>query len=274
MSLSAHILDYFAARARLLIFGLALLALYTAVGRFLVPHLAQTRWLPELARQKNLVLHTQRVAIDPFGFTLMMHGLTVADKAGQRLLSADEMTVDLKPLSSLRQGRPALSIHLVAPELRLHRGRQGRFDLLEHMAGPSKNATPGSPVVLNSMTLEKGRVEFRDDLRGRSVSTVYDPIDARFENLGAEPGSVSTFRLAAKGREGERLAAEGSLIFVPFGVQGSLDASRLNLPFWVETLAPHGEWRVKSGRMDGRVTLRRDADAPTGMTWAADRLAL
>jgi uncharacterized protein involved in outer membrane biogenesis len=193
-----------------LLFVLAVVSTYGAVGLYVLPHFAQTRWLPELARQTRLHVAAERFIYEPFNLMVRLDGLSLQDPGGQPLLAADEARITLDALDSLRHWRLAVTIGLRAPVIHLQRDRQGQFSLGGRLPERSSDTAAGLPFILSGLTIENGRLEFQDRMRGTPVTTRFQNLSATVGNLGADPAFATPFRLSAEGPKDERLSLEGS----------------------------------------------------------------
>ena len=109
----------------------AAVMLYWAAGARGVPYLAETRWLPALARETGFDLSLASLEFDPFGPGVHLMGLTLKDREGHLLLTARGLRAKLDTWASLRTGRPALAVELEAPDLTLTRDARGRWNWQE-----------------------------------------------------------------------------------------------------------------------------------------------
>ncbi len=272
MSRSTLLLDYLASRVRLLLFVLAVVSTYGAVGLYVLPHFAQTRWLPELARQTRLHVAAERFIYEPFNLMVRLDGLSLQDPGGQPLLAADEARITLDALDSLRHWRLAVTIGLRAPVIHLQRDRQGQFSLGGRLPERSGDTATGLPFILSGLTIENGRLEFQDRMRGTPVTTRFQNLSAIVGNLGADPAFATPFRLSAEGPKDERLSLEGTGSLKPLKIDAELDVEHLRLSFWVDTLAPDFDWNIRSGLLTTRSTFQYPSVTPLRMAMRSDRL--
>ena len=274
MSLTTQLLAYLGSRLRFLLLLLVLLGVYAVVGRVLIPHLAQTNWLPELARQHQIAIEAKDMSFDPFGFGVQLRGVTVNDAKGQPFLSANEASVDLKLASSLRHFHPTLSVELDAPAIRLDRDKKGQWNLAGLWPPRVQSESKGLPVALTHLTLNHGQVEFRDARRGKPVTTRFTDVDLELRDFTGDASKPSTYRMAGKGPGQESFASEGTLLLEPMTVDGSLAVEQLYLPFWLDALPTALPWRIATGQLTTQLRFHMPAANDVGVALEVDHLLL
>ena len=274
MSLTTPLLAYLGSRLRFLLLWLVLLGVYAAVGSLLIPYLAQTRWLPELARQHQIAIKAKDISFDPLGFGVELREVTVNDATGQPFISAHEVSVDLNLISSLKHFHPALSVELDAPFIRLDRDKKGQWNLAGLWPPKAQSKSEGFPVALTQLSLNHGQVEFCDALRGKSVSTRFTDVALMLKNFPGDAANHATYWLAAKGPGQESFASEGTLLLDPMTVAGSLTVEQLYLPFWLDALPSALPWRVATGQLTSQLRFHMPAENEGGVALDIDQLLL
>ncbi len=143
-----------------------------------------------------------------------LDGLSLQDPGGQPLLAADEARITLDALDILRHWRLAVTIGSRAPVIHLQRDRQGQFSLGGRLPERSGDTAAGLPFILSGLTIENGRLEFQDRMRGTPVTTRFQTLSATVGNLGADPAFATPFRLSAEGPKDELLSLEGTVLLL------------------------------------------------------------
>jgi hypothetical protein len=274
VSLTTPLLAYLGSRLRFLLLWLVLLGVYAAMGSLLIPYLAQTRWLPELARQHQIAIKAKDISFDPLGFGVELREVTVNDATGQPFVSAHEVSVDLNLISSLKHFHPALSVELDAPFIRLDRDKKGQWNLAGLSPPKAHSKSEGFPVALTQLSLNHGQVEFCDALRDKSVSTRFTDVALMLKNFPGDAANHATYWLAAKGPGQESFASEGTLLLDPMTVAGSLTVEQLYLPFWLDALPSALPWRVATGQLTSQLRFHMPAANEGGVALDIDQLLL
>ena len=273
MSLPKLLLDSLLDRLRLLLLLAVMLGLYAAAGYLGAPYLARTWLLPQIARSTGLSVEADELAFDPFRMGIRLEGVRVRDPQGQAAFSMTSARMSISPVDSLRRWRPTVSLELEAPAVWVTRDRQGRWTMAG-LGGGDSSESRGLPAAFDRLLIHDGRLEIRDDLRGKRVTTRLAEINLDLRDLHGEAGERAGLKLAAKGRDGESLALEAHFALDPFKVEGRLESTRLDLPFWADLAKPDLDWRIATGQLDTRLQFRYPAATPVGIAVTGDRIAL
>ncbi|RQW84464.1 MAG: DUF748 domain-containing protein, partial [Methylococcus sp.] len=273
MSLPKLLLDSLADRLRLLLLLAVMLGLYAAAGYLGAPYLARTWLLPQIARSTGLSVEADALAFDPFRMGVRLEGVRVRDSLGKAAFSMKSARVSISPIDSLRRWRPTVSLELEAPAVWLNRDRQGRWTLAG-LGGGDARESRGLPAAFHRLLIHDGSLEISDDLRGKRVTSRLTDIDLDLRDLHGESGELAGLNLAAKGGNGESLALEAHFALDPLKVEGRLESTRLDLPFWADLAKPDLDWRIATGQLDTRLQFRYPAATPVGIAVTADRIAL
>ena len=254
----------------------AAVMLYWAAGARGVPYLAETRWLPALARETGLDLSLARLEFDPFGPGVHLTGLTLKDREGHLLLTARGLRAKLDTWASLRTGRPALAVELEAPDLALTRDARGRWNWQEALpARGEESKPPGLPVSLARLMLGEGRLQLSDGLAAKPPMTAtLEELHLDLKGLTGAPDERAPVQFGLSGPDGEQVTLTGEMSLNPLRLSGSAALNRLNLPFWTRLLKSDLPWQVDGGRLTARLDFSYPAAAPQGFTLEAEALEL
>lgn|GEM_PF-1801414 len=250
--------------------------LYWAAGVQGVPYLAETRWLPALARQTGLDLSVARLAFDPWGPGAQLSGLTLKDRDGHVLLTARAVRAKLHLWTTLRTGRPALEVAVEAPSLTLARTAQGRWNWLEALPKREGEQQPLSlPVALAHITLVEGVLNISDGLAATPPATAA-LTDLRLELSGlfGAPNERAPIQFSAAGADGERVTLAGEWSLAPWSVSGTAKLTRLNLRFWTALIKPDLAWRVDGGLLTAQLDFTYPVPGSHGVSLDAGALEL
>jgi len=274
VSLTTQLLAYLKSRLRFLLLLLVLLAVYAAVGRVMIPYVAQTRWLPELSRQHQIGIEAKDMTFDPFGFGVHLQAVTVNDAKGQPFISAHGVSLNFNVARSLQQLHPTLSVELDAPAIRLDRDKIGQWNLAGLWPPKVQSETKGLPVALTQLSLNHGLVEFRDARQGKPVTTRFTDVALILKDFPGGATNPSTYRLAGKGPGQETFASEGTLVLDPITVEGALSVEQLYLPFWLDAMPSALPWRIATGQLTTQLRFHMPAANEMGIALEVDHLLL
>lgn len=274
MSLTKQLLAHLRGRLRFLGLLLFIVGLYAAVGAIWLPHLAQTRWLPQLARQHNIGIEARDISLDPFGFGVSLQYVSIKDAQGQPFLSADQISVDLNLLRTLLHFHPALTVELDAPAIRLDRDTQGQWNLAGLWPPKSPSERQGMPILMTHLSLRRGQVVFHDASQAKPVTTRFTDVELELGDFNADALNPVTYRLAGKGSQTESFASEGTFSLNAMTVDGSLRVNELSLPFWLDALPVELPWKVVAGQLSTQLRFHAPAANPAGVMVELEHLLL
>ena len=166
-----------AAGRRLRIAAVALaaaVALFAAVGFWLVPPLAKSQLQRLLSEELGRPVSIARIEFNPFDLRAAVGEIVVGGRGGtQPLLSVARLEVDAS-WSSLVQRAPVIDgLRVAEPHLRLARDAQGRYDVQDlidrWLARPPRDPNePPARFAVANIELAGGRVDFDDAPVSRS----------------------------------------------------------------------------------------------------------
>ena len=148
--------------------------LLSAIAGAAVPYLLERYGLPRAAQLIGREITIREIRFNPFRLSLLARGLRIAERDGRDFVSVAEIDVDLS-IRSVRHLGPVIDrLRLVAPDVRLQRGKEGRFnfgDILERFAAqPGSETLVRDPMrfVLSDVELSDGTIRFDDRMLSRS----------------------------------------------------------------------------------------------------------
>lgn len=160
-------------RLQALVLGaMAAVAAYALVGFLLVPALVQRHGLPAASEALGRRVTVDNVVFNPFTLTARLEGVQILDAAGRSpALTARLALADLEWRSLWVRGPVLAAVRLEAPQLRIVRQADGRYDFSDLLQRPAPaDPDPASEPLrfaLHNLELTEGRVDFEDRPRGR-----------------------------------------------------------------------------------------------------------
>jgi Domain of Unknown Function (DUF748) len=158
------------------------------------------------------------------------------------------------------------SVSLRGATVHVHRGKDGRVDLMRLASGggaaaPPATATakrPAKPAkpykwTVRKVELVEERLLFDDQLPDRPVKLALAPVDVTLGNLSSEHGSVSTLALSAGWNGKGQLKADGTFSLWRPSADLTLHVRALDLPSIDPYLSLYGNLDARLG--DGRLTI-------------------
>jgi len=247
--------------------GAAILLLIALVA---LPFLVDVNRYRGLIQSKAEDALGREVAFGELSLSLMPFGVRVdslsigalPEEGGGEFLTAESVQVGARLLPLLSKRLEVTSINVVAPEMSLTRGADGRWNV-QRLAGTDEPATTtaesanpsastGTDFVVSSLRLSNGRVHVRDAGPGRSAPLEFTlerielevtdlALDRPVEfELSAAIGTDPTTSMRLAGRVGPLAPAEGQPLEIKAEIElEDVDAGRLEE--WFEgTALPQG----------------------------------
>lgn len=217
---------------------LALVALYSLLGFFILPGIGLRIANQQLAQYATVPAQLQRIEFNPFSLELTLWGLQVGEP-GKEQLGFERLYANLS-LDSLWSG----ALHLDAVELDKPRneilfGKNGSLNLTQLFKLPPSEAKPDEPATdpfplrIGSIKLTEGYLHFRDLRPSEPIEFLYDSMNFELKNLSTLPDDSADMTLVAVGPAGGRIDWKGTLGLAPISSQGTLKITDGNMKaFW------------------------------------------
>ena len=217
---------------------LALVALYSLLGFFILPGIGLRIANQQLAQYATVPAQLQRIEFNPFSLELTLWGLQVGEP-GKEQLGFERLYANLS-LDSLWSG----ALHLDAVELDKPRneilfGKNGSLNLTQLFKLPPSEAKPDEPASdpfplrIGSIKLTEGYLHFQDLRPSEPIEFLYDSMNFELKNLSTLPDDSADMTLVAIGPAGGRIDWKGTLGLAPISSQGTLKITDGNMKaFW------------------------------------------
>lgn len=217
---------------------LALVALYSLLGFFILPGIGLRIANQQLAQYATVPAQLQRIEFNPFSLELTLWGLQVGEP-GKEQLGFERLYANLS-LDSLWSG----ALHLDAVELDKPRNeilfdKNGSLNLTHLFKLPPSEAKPDEPASdpfplrIGSIKLTEGYLHFRDLRPSEPIEFLYDSMNFELKNLSTLPDDSADMTLVALGPAGGRIDWKGTLGLAPISSQGTLKITDGNMKaFW------------------------------------------
>lgn len=217
---------------------LALVALYSLLGFFILPGIGLRIANQQLAQYATVPAQLQRIEFNPFSLELTLWGLQVGEP-GKEQLGFERLYANLS-LNSLWSG----ALHLDAVELDKPRNeilfdKNGSLNLTQLFKLPPSEAKPDEPASdpfplrIGSIKLTEGYLHFQDLRPSEPIEFLYDSMNFELKNLSTLPDDSADMTLVAIGPAGGRIDWKGTLGLAPISSQGTLKITDGNMKaFW------------------------------------------
>ncbi|WDY58699.1 DUF748 domain-containing protein [Pseudomonas sp. PSKL.D1] len=206
---------------------LALVALYSLLGFFILPGVALRITNQQLAQYATVPAQLQRIELNPFSLELTLWGLQIGEP-GKEQVGFERLYANLA-LDSLWSG----ALHLQAVELDKPRNevvfaKDGTLNLTQLFKLPPSEAKPEAPpsdpfpLRIGSIKLSGGYLHFADQRPSEPIEFIYDDMNLELKNLSTLPDDNADMTLVAKGPNGGQVDWSGTLSLAPIASEGTL----------------------------------------------------
>ncbi|MEX5341001.1 DUF748 domain-containing protein [Pseudomonas sp. I2] len=217
---------------------LAIVALYSLLGFFILPGVGLRIANQQLAQYATVPAHLQRIELNPFSLELTLHGLQIGEP-GKEQVGFERLYANLS-LDSLWTG----ALHLEAVELDKPRSevlfaKDGTLNLTQLFKLPPSEPEPQEPagdpfpLRIGSIKLSEGYLHFQDLRPSEPIEFLYDSMNLELKNLSTLPDDNADMSLVANGPNGGRIDWSGTLSLAPIASEGTLKVTEGKMKaFW------------------------------------------
>ena len=235
---------------------LVLMALYGLAGFLLLPWWLE-RVLPEqLSERMGWQAEVADIAVNPFNLTITASELAAQDSEGTRVLSFDELVVDLHVLDLVRGIIGFESIELQEPFVRL--------DLLEGYGvnfvrdwqrnNPARNGADNGQTTapprfyFGNIDVADGELLLRDFTKAEPAEFTINPLDLRLSDLATWPRDEQDSNYSLQAALGdESIDWQGELSVAPLYSRGTVQISSIGYRTLQHFLAPYLPYELRGG---------------------------
>lgn len=240
---------------------LGLISLYALIGFFLLPSLIKTYVVPAAADRLKHPIFLREVALNPFALSLRLNGLEVREVDQTAILGFEELFVDLRATTLFLQSVGFDEIRLVMPFVSAKVNREGKLNLLalvppsdEQSKMPPSQKAPLErkkmmPVEIESLQIDQGILEFRDESKVKPVTMDIVPIHISLRNFSTVQGSENAYAFTAEIGKGEAVAWEGTISLEPLESDGKLSLTGVKVQTLYQAVQDRFQFDVRNGQL-------------------------
>ena len=215
----------------------ALLLIYTVVGFFIAPMVAESMLPEKLSAALNRKVQIGDIAMNPFRLTVAIRGLSIDEADSSPFAAVDEIAVDAELAPALAGTWTLSTLRVSAPRVHILRNRDNRFnfsDMVPKASGQTQEteaAPAGKPAMfrVRSLKIDSGQVTFEDRTPAEAFKTKVAPMELTVENLTNLPGETTGYRLALATEAGESLEIKGAAELAKMRAETDLALTNLTL---------------------------------------------
>lgn len=234
----------------------ALVALYAAVGFFVLPPIVRTQLAKQLTARLGRPVTIDRVQINPFMLSIAIEGLAVRMPDGTgTFVGWDRLKVTASALKSLTGDWVISEIVLDGLQANVAVERDGALnfvDILDRLsaepAAPARPAKPGARAVrIGRFEVNNARVDFTDHSRPEEFHTLIGPVNFALIEFRTAGAAGAPSRLEATTESGEKINWVGTLSAAPLASNGEWRIENLHLPKYTPYLSTFLAGHIVSG---------------------------
>ncbi len=243
----------------------ALLGLWIAwliVGVLVIPLIVRNLLIENLRKQAGLEATVRSVRFNPFTLSLTIEGLSIPDRRGSVLFSADEIYANAELSSLFRWAATLSEFRMVNPVIGARRFADGRINLAEVVEEVRRRqpprARPPNPksslprVLLQHIKISGATINVEDQARAKPLKMAFGPSVFELSEITTIPERQGTKEIAIRLPGSGVVRATGSVTVQPLGLEGDVRLEELHLKELWPLLEPYFQFTVESGELTGR----------------------
>ena len=254
-----------------------LVALYALVGFFALPAYLRAKVPARLSEQLGHPVTIGDITLNPFTLALTVKEFDISEEDGTPLLGFEDLYVNIALSSILDRALTFDQIRLRIPYGSIRIRQDGTLNLMDlrpksAAAGSAQTAqavqkSDGEPslpsLIIRSLELERGAVEFHDESRPTPFSADIVPIWLTLKNFRTVQAGDNAFAFKAEFEAGESLEWQGTLLLNPVRSDGHVRLSSLKMREVWEYIQDRAEFEITDGllHVDARYHAEAGADA-------------
>lgn len=213
-----------------------LVAVYAAVGFWLVPKLIRSKAETFVTDNYHRTLTVGEIRFNPFTFELGVDGFSLPDADGQPLASFESLVINLELASLWRRGASFKEILIARPYVRpvIRPGGELNFaDLTKPFPEetPEEAAEPEEParLYIEHFQMTAGHAHFEDRTLATPYATDLKPLAIEVRDFSTTGSTDNAYGLHAEAGSGASLDWSGSFSLSPLASKGRFKFANLEL---------------------------------------------
>jgi uncharacterized protein involved in outer membrane biogenesis len=260
-------------RRRLLVAAtilIALIAVWAAIGYFLVPRLVRSLATARVRDHMHRELKLGEIHFNPFTLELEIADARLPDADGGPLLSFKRLLVNAELLPSLiLRGGELKLLQVDGLHARAVIGKDGNLNLaaLAQLAGPDKGDKSPARLRVKRLALTSGELDFSELDRSSPFQAQLLPIHFELTNFSTVDTHGNAYHFTARSAAGETLDWSGHVFVDPLRSSGEFHIGAIHATTIADYLGDALPLAITSGTLDltGRYDLNA-ASQPLALT--------
>ncbi|KPW37759.1 hypothetical protein ALP45_01349 [Pseudomonas coronafaciens pv. atropurpurea] len=216
---------------------LAVLALYSLLGFFILPGVALRVANQQLANYSTVPARLERLEFNPYTLELTLWGMNIGTP-GKEQVAFEKLYANLQIDSLWTRALHLQRVELIKPKTELLFDKQGKLNLAQLFklpaSEPKQDEPPAKPFPLriDEIKLADGYVHFQDLRPGQPIEFLYDALNFELKNLSTLPEDNADMTLVAAGPDGGQIDWVGRISLIPITSEGTLKVTDGKMKLW------------------------------------------
>ena len=211
--------------------------LYTAIGFFLLPYVIKEQANKFVTQSLHRQLSIDRVAVNPYTFTLSMKNLDLKEQDTSPILGLKELFVNFELFSSLKNRAFTFAlIRLKEPHVNVLMRKNGKLNL-ENLAAAAAGEKKGKPeaessptrMILRQFLIQSGSIDVSDHRVTTPAKVTLKPFTVEINDLTTLPDRRGPYSIAAAMPDGSTLRWRGEVSLHPLWSEGTLSFEKIKV---------------------------------------------
>jgi uncharacterized protein involved in outer membrane biogenesis len=242
---------------RLAIALVLLVAVYTAVGFWLVPYIARAAIEKYVVQGLHRQVAIKEITFNPFTLTATVTGFALAEADNTPIASFDLLRINAQLSSIVYRAWTFAEVRLDRPNINVLIAEDGTLNLSKLHSADAPAPESGSavrvpPVRIATFAVRDGRIAFQDRDRSRSspFTTTLAPLEFTLTDFRTAADFQNAYSFEGTTLAGERLAWSGQFSIQPLGSTGRFQTSNLKASTIASYLGDSLGFDLRSGSLD------------------------
>jgi uncharacterized protein involved in outer membrane biogenesis len=217
---------------------LAVFAIYSMLGFFILPGIALRVINQQLANYSTEPAKLERLELNPYTLEVTLWGLSIG-APGKEQIGFERLYANLQIDSLWTKALHLAAVHLDKPKTEVLFSKDGKLNLAGlFKLPPSEPAKPDEPpskpfpLRIDDIRLADGNVHFQDLRPSEPIEFLYDALNFDLKNLSTLPEDNADMTLVAAGPAGGQIDWVGRISLVPISSEGTLKVTDGKMKAW------------------------------------------
>ena len=257
-------------RRKLALWIFWLLFAYAFIGFLVLPPIIRSVAVKQLSKQLDREVSIQKVKLNPFAFSVAIHGLLIKDKDGEPFVSWDEVYVNFQLSSFLGHPWVFKEISVTGPFARVQMNKDGTFnfsDLITKFAPTNAPApppqAPAKPVGLyiGRLLITNATAAVTDLTHRQPFKRLVGPLDFTLDHFETSPDNQNPHSFIGTTDAGEKITWNGFFYLDPLRSWGEFTLENFPLNKYTPLYQDQMPFEIRDGLAGVDVNYRLELSA-------------